>query len=84
MPMTPVEATSTESAEIPRASAAHLLSAAQQSVPCFPVQALAMPEFTTTARAAGDSSTIFLSHTTGAAFTTLEVKVPAAVQGAVL
>ena len=39
MPMTPVEATSTESAEIPRASAAHLLSAAQQSVPCFPVQA---------------------------------------------
>ena len=49
MPMTPVEATSTASPGIPSSSPAHSASARQQSIPCFPVQAFAMPELTTTA-----------------------------------
>ena len=49
MPMTPVDATSTESPGIPSSSPAQSASARQQSIPCFPVQALAMPELTTTA-----------------------------------
>ena len=49
LPMTPVEATRTDSAGMPSSSAAHLHSASQQSSPSFPVQALAMPELATTA-----------------------------------
>ena len=45
------------------------------------MQALAIPEFTITACTEGAFSTISLSHKTGAAFTTLLVKTPAALQG---
>ena len=82
--MTPVDATSTASVGTPNSSPAHFASASQQSSPCLPVQALAIPELTTTACANAECSTICLSHSTGAAFTTLEVNVPATVQGALL
>ena len=84
IPMTPVDATSTASVGTPNSSPAHFASASQQSSPCLPVQALAIPELTTTACANAECSTICLSHSTGAAFTTLEVNVPATVQGALL
>ena len=58
--------------------------ASQISIPSFPVHALAIPEFTIMARALPPFTTTSLSHITGAAFTTLVVKVPATVQSASL
>ena len=81
MPMTPVDATRTLSAEIPRARAAASAVCPQYPMPSSPVQALAMPAFITTARAGAPLVTWFLSHFTGAAFTILVVKVPADRQG---
>ena len=49
IPITPVEATSTEVSGIPSASAAAKAVCLQYSLPCSPVQAFAIPEFTTTA-----------------------------------
>ena len=84
MPITPVDATSTASAGIPSSLPAHSASFLQMSMPCLPVHALAIPELTTTACAVSLVSTIFLSQRTGAAFTTLLVKVPALTQGTLL
>ena len=50
----------------------------------LPVAEFAIPVFTTAACTKEDLSTTSMSHITGAAFTTLVVKVPAATQGAVL
>ncbi len=82
--MTPVDAISTASAGIPRSLPAHSASLRQQSIPCLPVAEFAIPVFTTAACTKEDLSTTSMSHITGAAFTTLVVKVPAATQGAVL
>ena len=81
MPMTPVDATRTLSAGIPSAWAAAPAVCPQYPMPSSPVQALAIPAFITTARAGTPFVTWFLSHFTGAAFTTLVVKVPADLQG---
>ena len=83
-PMTPVEPSSTLSAGISSALAAQSAVWRQVSMPASPVAALAMPAFTTTARADFTSYTIRRSHSTGAALTTLVVKVPATAQGASL
>ena len=56
----------------------------QQPNPSSPVQAFAIPLLQITACAFSDSYTIFWSHFTGAAFTILVVKVPAASQGTLL
>ncbi len=85
MPMTPVEPRRTLFAGIPRASPAAAAVFAQTDRPSSPVQAFAMPEFTMTAETfPSDFLTMSRSQMTGAALTTFEVKVPAAVQGTLL
>ena len=76
-PITPVEATSTCSGAILRSSPAFSASFLQLEMPSSPVQALAMPLFTTTACAFPSLYTTSLSQKTGAAFTTFFVNVPA-------
>ena len=80
-PITPVEPSSTAEAGIPRTFAVCSAVALHRSRPAFPVAALAMPAFTTTACTGQPDSTISRSQITGAAFTLLEVKVPATAQG---
>ncbi len=81
--MTPVDDTSTEEAGTapPKPSETAFASASQACMPSSPVQALAIPEFTTTACTAAPDAITFLSHCTGAAFTTFDVKVPAVTHG---
>ena len=81
IPITPVDATRTESSGIPSASAAACAVCLQYCLPCSPVHALAIPELATTAWTAAFFSTISRSQTTGAAFTTLLVNTPAARHG---
>ena len=80
-PITPVEPRSTWPAGTPSARATHAAVCSHMAMPAAPVAALAMPALTTTARAAFAVCTICRSHTTGAALTTLVVKVPATPQG---
>ena len=82
IPMTPVEPMVTPSARIFSASAAASAVSLQYPKPSSPVHALAIPEFTITACTGTPLSITCRSHFTGAAFTTLVVKVPAATQGA--
>ena len=81
LPMTPVEATKTALAGIFRMSAAASAVALQYPYPSTPVQALAIPALMMTAWADGAWYTISWFHLTGAAFTRLVVKVPAALHG---
>ncbi len=78
-PMSPVEQTATSAASRPSCSAAFSAVAYVSWKPCGPVQALAPPELSTTARIA-PSASICRDHWTGAACTRLEVKTPAAAQ----
>ena len=80
-PITPVDPSSTEEAGIPKVLPVYVAVASHRSIPALPVAALAMPAFTTTACTVHPDSTICLSQRTGAAFTLLEVKVPATAQG---
>ncbi len=76
-PMRPVEQTATSTAPRPRTSATFSAVACASWKPLGPVQALAPPELRTTA----DTWPLFSTcsdHRTGAAFTRLEVKTPAA------
>ena len=83
-PMTPVEPSSTLPAGMPNVAPAKSAVCLQISRPVLPVAALAMPAFTTTAWADLFLYTTSISHSTGAAFTLLVVKVPATAQGAAL
>ena len=77
IPITPVDATATESYGTPSSFSTALAVASQASQPSLPVHALAIPELTTTACIGLPEDTIFWSHCTHAAFTTLLVNVPA-------
>jgi hypothetical protein len=81
IPITPVEPINTPASSIPSTSAAFPAVSWQIRPPSAPVQALAMPELTITAWDLTPLSTTALSHVTGAAFTILEVNVPAVLQG---
>ena len=81
IPITPVEATATVSAGIPRAFSTAPAVALHASHPSCPVHALAIPEFITTACIFLPERASSISHCTQAAFTTLLVKVPAHSQG---
>ena len=76
-PMRPVEQTTTSEAEIPRTAATFSAVAWVFWNPCGPVQALAPPEFSTTA-STRPSVTTWRDQCTGAAATRLEVKTAAA------
>ena len=78
-PITPVEQTNTFSASTPISSPNLPAVALASSIPCCPVQAFALPLFTTTPETGFLTTSI--SHNTGAAFTTFVVKQPAATQG---
>ena len=85
IPITPVDPIRTERSGMPRTRPASFAVSSQIFRPSRPVQALAIPEFTTTACTFSRlSRTMLRSHRTGAAFTTFEVKVPAATQGTLL
>ena len=75
--MRPVEQTATSAAPTSRSLAASSAVACVSWKPFDPVQALAPPALSTTARTAPVLSTCWL-HSTGAAFTRLLVKTPAA------
>ena len=77
--MRPVEATATSPAPCPRTSATFSAVACVSWKPLGPVQALAPPELRTTAETWPPFSTCS-DQSTGAAFTRLEVKTPAAAQ----
>ncbi len=81
MPITPVDATRTPSAETPKISAAASAVALQYPYPSSPVHALAIPAFMITAWALSEWYTTCWSHFTGAAFTIFVVNVPAATHG---
>ena len=78
IPITPVEPTSTFSGLSPVTSATALAVSRQIFIPSSPVQALAIPELTTTALTLPSDDVIFLSQITGAALTTFDVYTPAA------
>ena len=80
-PITPVLQTSTSTGSRPRAPAAraHIRSASRS--PWAPVQALAFPEFSTTAWIAVPRRRVSWEMTTGAALTRFWVKTPAPAQG---
>ena len=84
LPITPVEASSTASAGIPSCLTAASAVSSQNFIPSAPVQAFAMPALMTTACAQAEFRTMFRSHKTGAALTTLDVNVPAQIHGTVL
>ena len=78
-PMTPVEATRTWRGEIPSSFAAARALSSEVRSPSAPVQALAFPELTTTARAQPRVSLRWRRESsTGAAATRLVVNMPAA------
>src|SRR6185503_6095004 len=79
-PITPVLATATSYGEQLRTAAAASAIAIASRSPCSPVQAFALPEFTTIARS-GPRSTWRRLTTHGAAMTWLVVNTAAAVQG---
>ena len=83
-PMTPVEPSSTRFSGMPRVLEAKAAVCPQMPRPVFPVAALAMPAFTTTAWADFSLYTTSMSHSTGAALTLFVVNVPATVQGTAL
>ena len=80
LPITPVDAMSTESAGIESSCPALAASALQLLSPSSPVQALATPLLMTTACAYSELYTTLRSHLTGAAYTLLVVNVPAVTQ----
>ena len=80
-PITPVEPINTLSVSVSSTLATSFATSLQHSIPASPVQALAIPELITITCGFALLSTTFLSHFTGAAFTTFVVKVPAASQG---
>ena len=77
-PITPVEQTSTCSARQPSSAAARSTVASTAAGPAGPVQALALPELSTTTRASAEPASRSRDHTTGAATTWLVVNTPAA------
>ena len=79
-PMTPVDATSTCSGWQPTSRAANSAMRSASSMPCSPVQALALPEQKTMARASVRGSRSRLTCT-GAAQTRFCVNTPAAAAG---
>jgi hypothetical protein len=80
MPMTPVLATRTSSGDMSSFVAARFAISRASASPCPPVQALAQPEFTTTACARPFAIRLW-DKTTAADLIWLVVKTPAAVQG---
>ena len=76
-PMTPVLATSTLAGATPSLAAAAAAICVARRKPSSPVAALAQPLFTTTARVLLEGS-LPCESSTGAAFTRLRVKTPAA------
>jgi hypothetical protein len=78
-PMTPVLAIRTVSEGIPKCNEVKFVISRASFIPCPPTQALAQPEFTTTACALCLAIRI-LDSLTGADFIRLVVKTPAAVQ----
>ena len=78
LPITPVEQTTTSPASMPSARAVSLAIVRASSRPWAPVQALALPELTTTARAR-PSARCSRDTSTGAAARRLFVNAPAAV-----
>ena len=81
-PMTPVEQTSICSGRQPIASAATAVMRQASSSPCWPVQALALPEQMTTPRMSSAGRRSWQTRT-GAARTRFCVKTPAAAAGAI-
>ena len=77
LPITPVEQTTTSSAAMPSAARSPPPSRARRRMPWAPVQAFALPELTTTARAR-PSARCSRESTTGAAARRLRVNAPAA------
>ena len=77
LPITPVEQTTTSPAEMPSACAVAAAMARASCMPRAPVQAFALPELTTIARAR-PSARCSRESTTGAAARRLRVKAPAA------
>ena len=80
-PITPVLHTSTSPGSRSSASpaVAHITSASRN--PCAPVHALALPALTTIAESDAPRRSVSCEITTGAAFTELRVKTPAATAG---
>ena len=81
IPITPVDAKSIEFSSVPSSDAAFFALCLQYSIPSSLVQALAIPEFITIAFTSTSLSVIFLSQSTGAAFTRFVVYVPADIAG---
>ena len=81
IPITPVDATSTEFSGIPSALDTACASLRHALSPSSPVRALATPLLITTACEYSLLYTIFLSHFTGAANTLFVVNVPAVTHG---
>src|SRR5918993_26065 len=77
-PITPVEQTSTCSGRQPSSAAARSTVVSTAASPAGPVQALALPEFSTTTRASAEAASRSRDQTTGAATTWLVVNTPAA------